>query len=255
MDLRGYASLVVNGNDCRSNGNSGVHIGEGITVSGSEAVNVVISGNILNSNTDDGLTIGGEIVAAAGQLARRITVSGNVCALNTSDGMQIGDASGISITGNTISGNSSHGINLAGAALTDCIIDSNIIRDHSVAAKLGINAASTTITRLLIGNSNLFQNNTTNMTADAGLPAITGATPDVSGITKCRITDGVAKTNFTGGYDGQLLTIVCTNACTLTNGATLNLSGSADYAMDPDDIVILLRRNGNWYEAGRGNNS
>jgi len=78
------------------------------------------------------------------------------------------------------------------------------------------------------------------------------ATPSVNG-GKTFITAGsTAITDFDDGVDGQLITVRAHGAITLTDSATLQLQGDADFVMAADDTVTLANIGGtNWYETGR----
>jgi hypothetical protein len=78
------------------------------------------------------------------------------------------------------------------------------------------------------------------------------ATPTVA-TGRTFITAGsTAITDFDDGVDGQIITVRAHGAITLTDSATLQLQGDADFVMAADDTVTLANIGGtNWYETGR----
>lgn len=65
-------------------------------------------------------------------------------------------------------------------------------------------------------------------------------------------TAGTAITNFTNGYDGQVISVRTTEANTqFNNGATLSMQGAANYGPANGAILTFRRDGGVWYEIGR----
>jgi hypothetical protein len=95
------------------------------------------------------------------------------------------------------------------------------------------------------GNYPTAPNHTVTFTALDATPTVaTGRTFITAGST--------AITNFDDGVDGQTITVRAHGAITLTDSATLQLRGGADFVMAADDTVTLANIGGsNWYETGR----
>jgi len=255
MDIRGYTNVTVSGNVCRFNGFAGINFAEGVTVSGAEATTACISGNVCTLNGLEGISVLGEVVAAAGQLARRVSVTGNTSYNNTGDGMRLWDVSGLTIVGNNVSLNGGDGIELGGSAITDVVVNDNIIRDNT---GVGLKNAASSTTRLSVGQSNILQNNAGgNASANIGTPTLSGATPSVVGVSRALMTNGGATnvTDFTNGWDGQTVTIHFTDGnSTLVDGTNIFLTGSINKTFAATDHCTLTRVASKWYEDGRSIN-
>jgi hypothetical protein len=93
------------------------------------------------------------------------------------------------------------------------------------------------------------------------LPAAVSNVVDITGIPNRALVAanyGSAQqiNNFTGGYEGQEITVVAFNTnTTIHRGAGINLKGNgagpADFAMGSNDFIVLRRSSGGWFEVAR----
>lgn len=82
-----------------------------------------------------------------------------------------------------------------------------------------------------------------------------GATPSVDGVKFCRTRDTTTVTNFTGGVEGQELTILFQHAKTITDNANIVLAGSVNFVGTANaDMLTLQYFDGVWYEKSRSVN-
>ncbi|HAT64964.1 MAG TPA: hypothetical protein DCS66_10230, partial [Flavobacteriaceae bacterium] len=57
---------------------------------------------------------------------------------------------------------------------------------------------------------------------------------------------------FSNGVEGQMIIFRATNdEVTIQNNINIQLSGSANFAMNTDDTLTLVRFDGKWYETSR----
>lgn len=67
--------------------------------------------------------------------------------------------------------------------------------------------------------------------------------------------DTTGITDFDQGFIGQMITVLAEHNKTITDGAPIILSGSANFDMVLADTLTLINKaDGNWYEIGRGDN-
>ncbi len=103
------------------------------------------------------------------------------------------------------------------------------------------------ITALQAANASLANTITTFASADT--------TPAVTGGNQFETAGTTAITAFDGGVEGQFICILAKASITITNGAALNLSGAANYAMTVGDTLTLRADSAiNWYEYSRSVN-
>lgn len=80
----------------------------------------------------------------------------------------------------------------------------------------------------------------------------TGATPSVAGGSVFGAAAGTTITDFTGGYEGQLVVLRFSGARTVTHNANIFLSGSVNYVTkDGDTLTLICDSGGNWHEIAR----
>lgn len=81
------------------------------------------------------------------------------------------------------------------------------------------------------------------------------ASPVVSGVSVLLATTGDTFTSFTGGYDGQQITIIGTSGgAVIQNNANINLAASANFTLAADSTITLIRNASKWYEVCRSVN-
>lgn len=186
----------------------------------------------------------------------------------------------------TNAGPSNFGILVSAAALEgEHIISGNTISTTDTSTSLGIALANTTNVSITANNLNqaavgvnltnavgimLDANQMINVTTPYSFDAIStfelpttpvkftivssGTTPGVQGgYLEIFNSAPTSVTNFTGGSPGQVLTVYFGNAnTTLVQGTTLNLSGTASYAVPSNTIMqFLLLGATQWYELSR----
>lgn len=80
-------------------------------------------------------------------------------------------------------------------------------------------------------------------------------TPSVDGKSFWTTGGTTAITAFADGAIGQIIIILALHNITITDGATIVLSGSANYAMNSGDTLMLINKANVWYEIGRSDNN
>lgn len=82
------------------------------------------------------------------------------------------------------------------------------------------------------------------------------ATPSVEG-GRLFLTGGTTTiTDFDGGKEGQIITIVAEHSLTITDGTNIFLNGSANFVMvATDTLTLLCKADNKWYEIGRSDNT
>jgi len=81
------------------------------------------------------------------------------------------------------------------------------------------------------------------------------ATPSVANFIMCNTSGTTAITNFTDGTTGQVIIVLATGNITITNGATIQLAGAANFAMTSLDVLTLVQVNATvWREISRSVN-
>jgi len=80
------------------------------------------------------------------------------------------------------------------------------------------------------------------------------ATPGVKNARWVSTAFTTAITNFTNGREGQLLTLKALASVTITDGASITLAGSANFAMVSGDTLTLIHDQTTWRELSRGDN-
>jgi len=81
------------------------------------------------------------------------------------------------------------------------------------------------------------------------------ATPSVKNANLCITTGTTTITDFDDGVVGQIITIKATGNITITDGAPIILSGSANYSMtDTDTLTLAMFDDQVWQEIGRSVN-
>ncbi len=81
------------------------------------------------------------------------------------------------------------------------------------------------------------------------------AAPDISG-KDIWLTGGTTTiTNFTGGVEGRVITVIAEHSLTITDGTNIFLSGSANWDMTATDTLTLVcKADLKWYEISRADN-
>lgn len=81
------------------------------------------------------------------------------------------------------------------------------------------------------------------------------ATPSIANFIVCNTSGTTAITNFTNGTTGQVIIVLATGNITITNGATIQLAGAANFAMTSLDVLTLVQVNATvWREVSRSVN-
>jgi len=81
------------------------------------------------------------------------------------------------------------------------------------------------------------------------------ATPSVANFILCNTSGTTAITNFTNGTTGQVIIVLATGNITITNGASIQLAGAANFAMTSLDVLTLVQISSNlWREVSRSVN-
>jgi hypothetical protein len=81
------------------------------------------------------------------------------------------------------------------------------------------------------------------------------ATPTVANFMLCNTSGTTAITNFSNGVTGQIITILAQGNITITNGANIQLSGAANFAMTALDTLTLVQVSTDlWRELSRSVN-
>jgi len=81
------------------------------------------------------------------------------------------------------------------------------------------------------------------------------ATPSVANFIMCNTSGTTAITNFTNGTTGQVIIVLATASITITNGASIQLAGAANFAMTNLDVLTLVQISSNlWREVSRSVN-
>lgn len=259
--------VTVSNNYC-----AGTGLKSGIKLDGT---NCVAAGNMCTAHLK-GIEIYGP----------HMTVTGNRCVANESHGIYSSPGDYNVITGNTCLNNgqgaASYGIYVPSGS-TNNSISGNVCTDNQSpkTQAYGIVVESTpnivgpnVISGNLSGNSSTNQEgnviqqqladatgiqNTKTADFDAVDNSATG-TPSVLNMRVGRITSTTTITGLTGGYKGQIVTLIADATVTITDGTNIFLSGSANWTMAATDTLTLLRRTGSgandkWYEIARSDNT
>lgn len=81
------------------------------------------------------------------------------------------------------------------------------------------------------------------------------ATPSVANFIVCNTSGTTAITNFTNGTTGQMIIVLATDNITVTNNATIQLAGAANFAMTNLDVLTLVQVSATvWREVSRSVN-
>ena len=81
------------------------------------------------------------------------------------------------------------------------------------------------------------------------------ATPSVANFAMCNTSGTTAITNFTNGTTGQMIIVLAQANITITNGASIQLAGAANFAMTALDVLTLVQVSSNlWREVSRSVN-
>jgi hypothetical protein len=81
------------------------------------------------------------------------------------------------------------------------------------------------------------------------------ATPSVANFIVCNTSGTTAITNFTNGTTGQVIIVLAQANITITNGASIQLAGAANFAMTSLDVLTLVQISSNlWREISRSVN-
>lgn len=83
---------------------------------------------------------------------------------------------------------------------------------------------------------------------DSATPSVASGSLFVTGGT-------TAITNFTGGTEGQRITIVAEHSITITRGSAMRMAGAANFVMDIYDTIEFVRRGNVWNEVSRSANN
>lgn len=80
-------------------------------------------------------------------------------------------------------------------------------------------------------------------------------TPSVANFILCNTSGTTAITNFTNGTTGQMIIVLATDSITITNGASIQLAGAANFSMTNLDVLTLVQISSNlWREVSRSVN-
>lgn len=78
------------------------------------------------------------------------------------------------------------------------------------------------------------------------------ATPSIAGREKLLTGGTTTITNFVGGIEGHVITVIAEHTVTITDGTNIFLSGSANFVMAATDTLTLIcKADGKWYEISR----
>ena len=289
----GHPSFVWTGNRTKVIGNTIVNNKQGAGIQVQEAPytsNVVVDGNTLtatDTSTGNGIScIGQHSSISNNQISNFATgiylygeynsVVGNQVYKNRSDGILV-ESKQNTIVGNVVYNNTGFGINVSGSLSDNNVINGNVCFDDQTpkTQTTGIRIVSGRVGNVISGNHCTGNSTTGIIIGSAGnvygnnligsenpsfyVQAITTldntGTPSARNVSPVCLTGGTTSiTNLLEGYIGQQITISANHNITIVNGATIQLSGSANFVMAPQDSLTLWFRGSEWYETARSVN-
>jgi hypothetical protein len=253
--------VVISGNNVTSAGNKSIQLADTVAACN----DFLITGNISDGSAGAGIqvstltstfarisVVGNQVYNATGAgilmsadtgVASEYVVSGNVCIGNSTDGIKIdgGTQTNTTVIGNTCLNNTTYGIEVGAADAASTIYVGNNICINNTTNTMLLSTTNWTYNPDAMSPANVASAATITLPGP-GYYQITG-TADISAITAMpRGTAITLKFNGTKATNG------------VVDGATINLSGAANFAYTPDDTLSLVCDGTNWYETGRGVN-
>ena len=264
------SNVTVTGNVCINHGSGGIY-----------AVNTrnwTIVGNVCNDNINGGIE--------ASDKSRRTVIQGNTCCDTRSgagrtqkSGIRViagaASNSGAVVTGNLCQNNIEHGIFIATVApytLSGVSVVGNVLLDNSTS---GIFIAEATVGEMtnFVVSGNVCSNNTTvdlrlslrdvamgtnRYTSEQGVSSYNFTNADTTPSVVARRywvannTSATAITSFSGGSNGQEITIRSTNGNTTINqGSFIQNKGLVDVTIPTNGMITYVRQNTVWFESSR----
>ena len=238
INVRNRGSVNITGNVVSNNaGNSGIRVNNTTLKTG-----IVISANMIRN-----------IVGTAGidcAFVDGLAISGNLVDTATVHGIAVADSDKVSILSNQVRNQATRGIQI-GAGCSNVSVRSNHISSTNTTGTVGITFTSNAV------QSENFVSGCLTTFDGAGAPwrvlTVNSATPSVVNGIEFTTANTVATTltNFSGGRDGQRISVVFTDANTSLDftSSSLKGNGGVDRAMAAGDAIEAVYRAGAsaWY--------
>lgn len=236
---------TITGNVCSDNSNSGVYV--------DLSDNITVSGNICQDTRTAGSRTqqqGVSLVAQTGNISG-VVITGNICDNNTNNGIQVVTsgftATNLTVEGNTATNNSQRGIFIAEdvlGSITNTVVDGNVC------------SGNTTVDLRLSLRDVVVGNNKYASEQEAALYDLANGdtSPSVPGRTYWRANNAAPTsiTNFDDGANGQQIVIRGANAnTTLVHGSGLVNNGSTNISLPSNGVVTYVRQGTLWFEVSR----
>lgn len=120
--------VLIEGNICESNTSQGIAVGGGSTTL-QENRYITVRGNICRNNATIGITVDPTKAGAPNTwVAVYANVQGNLCVDNVTTGINVENAAYVNVTGNTSHSNGGDGLRIVGAY---CLADANILTSNT----------------------------------------------------------------------------------------------------------------------------
>jgi parallel beta-helix repeat protein len=209
------------------------------TAAGDDNEWIDISNNILFSNASTGINV---------SATNRAIIHHNIARSNNTHGIAIAEGDTFTITDNIAFSNLADGFLLPSTA-TEIRFEGNNSQNND-------KGVVSTTTSLYTENNYVYSNDTSDWsTGDAPFVALAdSATPSVAFGNRF-VTGGTTTiTDFLGGTEDQVFILHAKHTTPITDGTNIFLENSTVYTMATTKTLTLQRRNGKWYEIGRGDN-
>lgn len=266
-------NIVVSGNYINDNG---IYAGAAITINGAypstvtdHAVNISVTGNVILGHGTSGSNQEGAIRCYG---TRNLSIVGNTIRQPKVIGILLDfNNESFTVSGNTIvdphdASVTSRCVYIKTSTNRGSIVGNTfVLENSSLATKVaewavenGSGAGTTNIVTVSENNLDGIQTGRLALSETFGKTYSGGdATPDVTNTTYMSITNGGPTTisNFTNGYEGQVLTLFFTDSNTTINRANAYLAGGINFTSTANDILVLRKTGSSWIEVCRSVNS
>jgi len=252
---------------------SGQSSSAGIFVNGDGANDILVVGNTIHNAAQRGIYV----LAGNATTIARTTVTGNIVTAPGNNAINVTRSGSGAIADLVIQNNSAASGQLAGIVIgfaTNCLIEGNKITSCNQSSTANTDGMSlfSSCTGLCAHNKIAGANHTYDLDANGAgafvfsgndltssrdlIPALSNdATPSVIGGSVFKTGGTTTITDFDGGYEGKVITVLSDHAITITDGTNIFLNGSANFVMASSDSLTLVQKaDGKWYEISRSVN-
>lgn len=246
---------IITNNIITGSGYAGVLIEHQAGAAAGLSNNFVIANNILTGGPQYGIVI---------DKASHVTITGNVIRSNTKDGIIVKGSSpnDVTITGNDITTNTLYGLRVSSTGATNIHVSNNNMTGNGTAAILNSITSSLELTRLNnLGDTESFLENSFRIIAPTAQTIAAGNTvaSDGCGTVKRITSAGAVTTDTTNTFtapgdanNGCCMDVVNNGAnnITLDTNALFVSFGGFDVVLTANDAVRVCSDGSKWYQTG-----